>query len=489
MSVAAGHALEQALAYYRAPALLSVARVRPLPEDVIDLLRIAAGDVASVAQCAASSGEGVGTVTDAAVFFVQQVLFAKGADSYRVLGVNADAPDARIKEHYRWLVRWLHPDRNRDDWDSVYADRVNAAWQVLRLPDRRRDYDRQRAIPMTDMGPPSASAPTPTPPLMRPQDRFVADDPTLLSPRAVQQLPVLVLGGLGGMAIGVLGLMWLTADPTPTRTPRGEVAGLEQGALRTVPEPARPELTVAMASDPAPLTVADAVPAEAMPPAANVAMPEATVAPEAAPQTNAVLFATAPRTSAPAAEAPAPAPEPRVAVAPPPRAESAVAAAPPTRSRPVAATSAPPAATATAHAEPAPAAAPPAATPAVAMNPDEAAARALVGRFSHAYSAGDITALMRLFTADARNNRGGRDAIVYDYQSLFSGSTSRELHLQPTGWIAGDDGATLLADYDARVLSVGKRRAEASQGRIRFDLRRENGELRISQVRHGDAIE
>uniref|UniRef100_UPI0035AF47BD J domain-containing protein n=1 Tax=Arenimonas sp. TaxID=1872635 RepID=UPI0035AF47BD len=138
---AAGQALDLALACYRAPPRLAQAAQRPLPDDMLVLLRLAAGDEALARECADAAHESAGTVVEAAVFFIQQVLFAPGTDSYRALGVNPDAPDARIKEHYRWLVRWLHPDRNPDEWDAIYADRVNRAWQDLRHPDRRAAYD------------------------------------------------------------------------------------------------------------------------------------------------------------------------------------------------------------------------------------------------------------------------------------------------------------------------------------------------------------
>jgi len=127
---------------------------------------------------------------------------------------------------------------------------------------------------------------------------------------------------------------------------------------------------------------------------------------------------------------------------------------------------------------------PPTGQPAALLQ--EAQAYELVREFGVAYQAGDINALMRLFTPDARNNRGGRDAIVYDYQSLFSGTESRQLQLTPTGWIGRDEGGTLLANYRARVRSSGRLRAEVSEGTIRFDLRMVDGRARISVVRHND---
>jgi hypothetical protein len=34
-----------------------------------------------------------------------------------------------MREHLRWLMAWLHPDENRGDWESVYAERVLRAWR------------------------------------------------------------------------------------------------------------------------------------------------------------------------------------------------------------------------------------------------------------------------------------------------------------------------------------------------------------------------
>ena len=42
MNEGVGHALDQAIAFWRAPALLANARHRPLPDDVLDVVRIAA---------------------------------------------------------------------------------------------------------------------------------------------------------------------------------------------------------------------------------------------------------------------------------------------------------------------------------------------------------------------------------------------------------------------------------------------------------------
>ena len=504
MIAATGHALEQALAYYRAPAMLSVARERRLPDDVLDVLRISAGDESLAGQGAASSGEPASVVVDAAVFYVQQVLFAPGADSYRVLGVNADAPDARIKEHYRWLVRWLHPDRNLDDWDSVYAERVNRAWQDLRLPERRAAYDAQRAS--GEALPAGGAAPA-----ARPLGRLHAN-PTpaesLLSARTAQRLPAFVLGGLGLAAVSMLALMWYA---TVGQGPARPSASAPQAAETLAPD----EMHAAMQAPPEAAEVpaaAAAVATTAPSPQGNERLPafpegaglEATAGPDANAglEATAGLDATAELGATPGLDA---APSAAAVRARPASQPSAPPSAPtmptPAVEAPRTATaSAPPRARPPSHratrAPVAPSAAPSGSIAAVVAAPEPAAAEAVVPRveraqaygvldqFSSAYAAGDINGLMRLFTRDARNNRGGRDAIVFDYQSLFSTTDQRELRFQPSGWMQGEpDRATLLASYQARVTVAGKRRPEASRGQIRFDLRREDGVLRISQIR------
>lgn len=142
-----GDALDQALGLLRAPSRRGALRARPLPPGVTEVLSIAGGSEDSVAAAAARTGYGAPELTEAARFFVQQVLLAEDANAYRVLGVMPDADGAQIRDHHRLLMRWLHPDRSGDErWESALATRVNTAWAQLRSDVARSAYDDALAL-------------------------------------------------------------------------------------------------------------------------------------------------------------------------------------------------------------------------------------------------------------------------------------------------------------------------------------------------------
>ncbi|HRO63180.1 DnaJ domain-containing protein [Thermomonas sp.] len=142
MDGANGTALEWALALLRSPAERYRLRQRPLPPGVDALLAIAANAAPDALDSeGARLRESAETLREAARFYAREVLFHAEADAYRSLGVVPEATTEQIKIHHRLLQAWLHPDREQSGDDSVFAARINTAWNQLRSPDRRAAYD------------------------------------------------------------------------------------------------------------------------------------------------------------------------------------------------------------------------------------------------------------------------------------------------------------------------------------------------------------
>lgn len=66
-------------------------------------------------------------------------------DYYEILGVLRDVSDEDLKKAYRKLVLQYHPDRNPGDKTAEEKIReINAAYEVVGDPEKRRAYDRLR---------------------------------------------------------------------------------------------------------------------------------------------------------------------------------------------------------------------------------------------------------------------------------------------------------------------------------------------------------
>jgi hypothetical protein len=125
------HVIEVALDLARMPALARSSVAPPLPPNIVELMRVAAAAPEACQAAVAQTGEPTSVVIEAARFYLQQVLFRPDADCYRILGIKPAASRATARDHMRWLLEWLHPDRNHNSWDAVYAERVLKAWREV----------------------------------------------------------------------------------------------------------------------------------------------------------------------------------------------------------------------------------------------------------------------------------------------------------------------------------------------------------------------
>jgi curved DNA-binding protein CbpA len=67
-------------------------------------------------------------------------------DPYKVLGVDRAAEPEIVATAYRALARSHHPDVSREPDAEARMAEINAAWMILRDPERRAAYDREHRI-------------------------------------------------------------------------------------------------------------------------------------------------------------------------------------------------------------------------------------------------------------------------------------------------------------------------------------------------------
>jgi curved DNA-binding protein len=69
-------------------------------------------------------------------------------DHYATLGLHRNCTDAQIRTAYRLLAKQVHPDVNGGSREAIaQTQALNAAYEILSDPDRRREYDRELAAP------------------------------------------------------------------------------------------------------------------------------------------------------------------------------------------------------------------------------------------------------------------------------------------------------------------------------------------------------
>jgi hypothetical protein len=157
----AATAVRIAIDLIQMPSRARMIRQAPLPDGMPLLLRLAAMEPAATTEAVALTGRTPDAVINAAAFFVEQILLAPDADSYRVLGATPQSSASDLRRNMALLVRWLHPDAKQgdiklgdinpgglksDSQRATFVNRVTFAWDDLKTAERRAAYDAKLSL-------------------------------------------------------------------------------------------------------------------------------------------------------------------------------------------------------------------------------------------------------------------------------------------------------------------------------------------------------
>ncbi len=388
-----------------------------------------------------------------AQFLLTCLLMPASGTHYEVLGVAPDATKQQIRKRWATLMQRYHPDHLSgaapgSNWLDGQARRLIEAYNTLKDPARRRAYDAQRA---GDSGEPTPLA------AERWRDRTIH----FVRPNRWKWAPC------GIAAVGIVAAMWTLASPArgplprvplpaaPNLLERSGTASAETGQMAgSLLQPGRssgPEARRDEARPTEPGRVEELPPLKPHP----VTVPPVATAPRAAT----VSSAPPPAILEPVAVAPVASP------APPPHAD-----APAVLARPL---------------EPAPSAVAVVAIPAPppTAGPTRAEILALIERFRTAYERKDLTAVMALLGAEARDRDiAGRPAVEQLYVKNFATLEDIRYELGQLGVKLPAANGELVVEGWFRIRATrvtDKSRLLDMAGPIRWLLRPEDGMLRI----------
>jgi hypothetical protein len=124
-------AIDMALRLTRQPGGQRKMALGGLPGNMIELLKVAAEDPDTMARLSFARGVAPSVLLDSARFALQKIILESGADHYRALGLARGASAIELRDHKRLLLKWLHPDRNHNAWESALFLRVQEAVEKL----------------------------------------------------------------------------------------------------------------------------------------------------------------------------------------------------------------------------------------------------------------------------------------------------------------------------------------------------------------------
>jgi hypothetical protein len=131
MNKATTNAIEIALAVYKQPSQFAAPKTGNLPHSMLDVVKSAAGDEATLQKLADELDVSIEQISQACKFYLQKLCASAGDDPFRMLALDSGATEPDIRVHKRWLLKWLHPDRNPSKWEATLFMAVKQAAQQI----------------------------------------------------------------------------------------------------------------------------------------------------------------------------------------------------------------------------------------------------------------------------------------------------------------------------------------------------------------------
>jgi curved DNA-binding protein CbpA len=504
-----------ALAFQRSPSRLAelMRGSAALPPSVGVLLRLAGGTPPHEIDPELASLASIDELRGAALFFIEQVLFQRDADHYRLMGLPRSAAPEQIKEHHRLLMRLFHPDRGSldDERKEQFATRTNLAYNTLRDADLRARYDETLRSPSPARMQAAQRAPVMTRRYVQQPESFFS---AKVYPRLMRHLPQWVLAGTALISMAVVGAVYLFNPPVPLSSQQSDpVAERAENPVEPATAPtalaaganppdgmaaqferriADARRRVADAPAPPPDTSATVLPvrrAAKEVSKAALGQPKPVAAPlpqpvQAAPvvvakatqarRVDAVPAVTEQKLPVSAVEKLVVAPAVNPVVVPKPVQEASRQAGPPSVPQPTT-EPARPAVAAAVSASP-PAEEPPA-IPARPALPDP---NTLMARFLDAYERGDMQACMAMLD----EGMPAKPELRREYDTLFRGTDLRHIKLTGMSWSREGESIRGEGQYRSTMMRKGETVLKNQSGQVRVELVRRGGTAMINELRY-----
>jgi hypothetical protein len=119
-------AMDLAIEALRSPLSKKRSPLRGPPRGMLTVIKAAAGDETTLAHHADAHGLDQDQVKEAAKHYLLPLLLNPENKGLSMIGLADSASETEFKDHKRWLLKWLHPDRNPNTWEQALFLKVSS---------------------------------------------------------------------------------------------------------------------------------------------------------------------------------------------------------------------------------------------------------------------------------------------------------------------------------------------------------------------------